>query len=310
MFLTEQANRTRTSSTRKAAVIAKKSLLKSKLYKETEDDVDKDEDYTHEEESSFSEGQLETSSSSSSSLPTNRDKKIVARRPLNSKKVSTYSSDEKTSEEERNDEDSVALEKQRQALEHAQSKGGRFNKLPVKTNNKVTSKKTQLSRNKFVRHSSLNDEDSDDDRVAIAKQRDALEKLQTKNNGRKRTKKSAQKKHSSNCSSSAEDDDSFIPRSEMDDIDMEAMVEEAMAGCSMSQLHSISWWRIVLDEAHFIKSRSSQTAAAAFALIGIHRWALSGTVSITTFSSYPFISLISQSFLLFLLNEKTSATSK
>jgi hypothetical protein len=27
-----------------------------------------------------------------------------------------------------------------------------------------------------------------------------------------------------------------------------------------------------IDEAHFIKSRSSQTSAAAFALTGLHRW--------------------------------------
>jgi DNA repair protein RAD16 len=33
----------------------------------------------------------------------------------------------------------------------------------------------------------------------------------------------------------------------------------------------------VLDEAHFIKSRTSQTAHSAFALSGIHRWCLSGT---------------------------------
>mmetsp|Transcript_11075 Transcript_11075/g.20703 ORF Transcript_11075/g.20703 Transcript_11075/m.20703 type:complete len:338 (-) Transcript_11075:1135-2148(-) len=45
----------------------------------------------------------------------------------------------------------------------------------------------------------------------------------------------------------------------------------------MSILHSVCWWRIVLDEAHMIKSRSSQTSHAAFALTGIHRWALSGT---------------------------------
>eukprot|EP00536_Pseudo-nitzschia_multiseries_P003648 jgi/Psemu1/186386/e_gw1.57.141.1 len=45
----------------------------------------------------------------------------------------------------------------------------------------------------------------------------------------------------------------------------------------VSVLHTLSWWRIVLDEAHVIKSRSSSTSSAAFHLTGIHRWALSGT---------------------------------
>jgi hypothetical protein len=42
----------------------------------------------------------------------------------------------------------------------------------------------------------------------------------------------------------------------------------------------ISYLRLLLsiqDEAHFIKTRSSQTANAAFSLVGIHRWCLSGT---------------------------------
>ena len=58
---------------------------------------------------------------------------------------------------------------------------------------------------------------------------------------------------------------------------MEELVAEAMAGSRFSLLHSFCWWRVVLDEAHFIKSRASQTSAAAFALTSIHRWCLSGT---------------------------------
>lgn len=45
----------------------------------------------------------------------------------------------------------------------------------------------------------------------------------------------------------------------------------------VSLLHSIKWERIILDEAHFIKDRSSNTARAIFALDSLYKWALSGT---------------------------------
>lgn len=44
-----------------------------------------------------------------------------------------------------------------------------------------------------------------------------------------------------------------------------------------SPLHNMKWHRIVLDEAHTIKDKSSQTAKAVFALESDRRWALSGT---------------------------------
>ncbi|CAN7064961.1 unnamed protein product [Brassica rapa subsp. trilocularis] len=44
-----------------------------------------------------------------------------------------------------------------------------------------------------------------------------------------------------------------------------------------SLLHSITWNRIILDEAHYIKERRSNTARAVFALEATYRWALSGT---------------------------------
>ncbi|KAK9369391.1 SNF2 family N-terminal domain-containing protein [Lipomyces kononenkoae] len=42
-------------------------------------------------------------------------------------------------------------------------------------------------------------------------------------------------------------------------------------------LFKLDWWRIILDEAHTIKNKSSQSAQAACALHGLNRWALTGT---------------------------------
>lgn len=42
-------------------------------------------------------------------------------------------------------------------------------------------------------------------------------------------------------------------------------------------LFSIEFYRIILDEAHYIKNRLSKTARACYELQSIHRWALTGT---------------------------------
>ena len=73
------------------------------------------------------------------------------------------------------------------------------------------------------------------------------------------------------------DDDDKADDELLSSLEMDRLVEEAMQGSQMSVMHSCCWWRIVLDEAHMIKRRSTQTANAAFALIGVHRWCLSGT---------------------------------
>ncbi|KAL1408272.1 DNA repair protein rad16 [Vanrija albida] len=44
-----------------------------------------------------------------------------------------------------------------------------------------------------------------------------------------------------------------------------------------SALHSFQWFRVILDEAHNIKERSTNAAKAAFALDAEYRWCLSGT---------------------------------
>lgn len=92
--------------------------------------------------------------------------------------------------------------------------------------------------------------------------------------GKKKKKAPAKGKDKKFESDSSSDESVGDP---MDGIDIDELMDEAMAGSTCSLLHSFCWWRVVLDEAHFIKSRSSQTAAAAFALTSIHRWCLSGT---------------------------------
>lgn len=44
-----------------------------------------------------------------------------------------------------------------------------------------------------------------------------------------------------------------------------------------SAMHTVEWHRIILDEAHNIKERATNTAKAAFELKGNFKWCLSGT---------------------------------
>ena len=53
--------------------------------------------------------------------------------------------------------------------------------------------------------------------------------------------------------------------------------QPAVLAADKSLLHSVKWFRIVLDEAHCIKDRRSNTSKAVFALQSHHKWALSGT---------------------------------
>jgi DNA repair protein RAD16 len=102
-------------------------------------------------------------------------------------------------------------------------------------------------------------------------------KLAEKKSKGKKTTQGKKKGKDKKYDSSSDDSSSDEAVDPMADIDMDKLVKEAMEGSRFSVLHSFCWWRIVLDEAHFIKSRTSQTAHSAFALSGIHRWCLSGT---------------------------------
>lgn len=93
----------------------------------------------------------------------------------------------------------------------------------------------------------------------------------TKKSSKKRAKKKKPGRDDHSSDSSEEERDPLAG------IDLDALTKQAMEGSQLSLLHSVCWWRVILDEAHFIKSRSSQTSHAAFSLSAIHRWCLSGT---------------------------------
>ncbi|KAL6554095.1 hypothetical protein OROMI_019768 [Orobanche minor] len=59
-------------------------------------------------------------------------------------------------------------------------------------------------------------------------------------------------------------------------LDYSAVAGE-LSSARKSILHSVMWERIVLDEAHYIKERRSNTTRAVFSLQSSYKWALSGT---------------------------------
>lgn len=66
------------------------------------------------------------------------------------------------------------------------------------------------------------------------------------------------------------------------DSDVERDIASAVKAASklkqkQSILHMVSWFRVILDEAHMIKDRSTSTAKAVFNLVSLYKWCLTGT---------------------------------
>ncbi|EER01388.1 DNA repair helicase, putative, partial [Perkinsus marinus ATCC 50983] len=66
-------------------------------------------------------------------------------------------------------------------------------------------------------------------------------------------------------------------RNEEEDDDDTSDCERSDLDLSKSALHSVRWGRVILDEAHRIKGRTTTTALGAYALRAEYRWGLSGT---------------------------------
>jgi DNA repair protein RAD16 len=131
---------------------------------------------------------------------------------------------------------------------------------------------------------------SSEDDVSLESERGGdARKTQKKSNAILKFKVSSSKKPSpapkSGSKRKAGRDDSDPDAGSEDDSDdnsLEDYIKRATALQSKSKkpdsiLHSISWFRIILDEAHLIKDRSTSTAHAAFALVSLNKWCLTGT---------------------------------
>ena len=129
----------------------------------------------------------------------------------------------------------------------------------------------------YVPNSEDDDDDDDDDETIVLDESDADEKPPPKKVKLKITMKKAK---TPDASERAEDADASAEDQETqpsqggsqsnkfgeDDVDL-----------SDSLLHRTQWHRIVLDEAHKIKARTSNTAKCIYALKSTYKWCLTGT---------------------------------
>jgi hypothetical protein len=75
--------------------------------------------------------------------------------------------------------------------------------------------------------------------------------------GAKKSSKSVKGKKGTGKKFEIDGKDEKDPSDPLDGIDLDGLMAEAMAGSKRSSLHSLCWWRVVLDEAHFIKVRET-----------------------------------------------------
>ena len=232
--------------TRSAAKVAAEKLSASakEELQDGESDDSRDEGSSSGVGSSSGSDDEEESSSDDEQVKKRFTKKLVVRK-MASKSASDTDSDSSESEEEDDDSDNDsarrAREKQRLAIEQAnRNKSGKGIKQGKKTFKKESENKGKSKKS-----------------ASVGKRIQAP--ISTP----------------SSDETSESDDEGEEDRDPLEGIDMDELMEEAMSGSRVSPLHTLCWWRIVLDEAHFIKSRASQTAASAFSLTAIHRWCLS-----------------------------------
>ena len=114
---------------------------------------------------------------------------------------------------------------------------------------------------------------------SAAKIRAAKEKRSSLKKGKKKGEK---KKVAKGQKKRARDDSDELTSVKSEDSEVERDIAQALKAASKvkrppSILHQVSWFRVILDEAHMIKDRSTSTAKAVYNLVSLNKLCLTGT---------------------------------
>ena len=237
-----------------------------------------------------------------------KNAKPVKGKAVNKRNIRDDGGDDSSSEDEI-DRQKRLIKEMKEKKEKKNAKSSRDKKVPDEgsSNRRVTKKMrpatatAALTKKKLTEDSdySGNSEDMDDsseessysgpDATVVAKKRKrggtktVISKRNPTSKDAKRKGKGGQtsvkkivadRDSDSGTDESSSDSDGWNPEVEKE---IAAALKRSSKDVVPSLLHAISWFRIILDEAHLIKDRSSSTAKAVFQLTSLNKWCLTGT---------------------------------
>jgi SNF2 family DNA or RNA helicase len=95
----------------------------------------------------------------------------------------------------------------------------------------------------------------------------------------KEPKPKKKKKKQEGGSDEEEESDDYVPRKKGEHPATRASIGRLMES---GPLFKTRFWRVVLDEAHFIRNSKTRAAKAVWELDSIHRWCLTGTLIVNS----------------------------
>lgn len=308
-FCGESAQRTAAQSKteKKRARPGSNSSSKKKTFEDASDE----EEYSEEQESE--DDIVKTKQMNKASTPAGKQKSGSS----NKAKAGSSSKKKHFEESGEESEDEIAVQKRKiKEKAAASSKGSATKKTPLKkkfdsdSDDDVVDKKPKAtgSKNSVVKASKAkkitpkkrkasaeSDEDADyfDESASSDESDDSEDASDFGSSKKKATPKgkasqksfAAKKKAVGKGKNNDVDEDEVLADGDDVDEEVERDIREALKAYEKqikknvpkSILHLISWFRIILDEAHLIKDRSTSTSKSVFNLISMHKWCLTGT---------------------------------